>query len=150
MHEVGRKRTPVIRVISVDTKARLGHALILFVVLAFFGIGLYLQPNPEGYGTHQQLGLPPCTIHFLTGRPCPSCGLTTSVSAWLHGQFALGWRAHPMGVLIVLFALGLGLNSLMALARGRSLWFHPNAVSWGLVALLMFWLLYGLIRFLLA
>jgi hypothetical protein len=85
--------------------ARWSYALLLLGVLVMVGVGLYLTPDPAGHGTHQQLGLPPCTIYYLTGRPCPSCGLTTSVSAILHGQFGLAWRANPMGFLIVAAAV---------------------------------------------
>jgi hypothetical protein len=56
---------------SVSGWARWSHALLLLGVLVMVGVGLYLSPDPAGHGTHQQLGLPPCTIHFLTGRPCP-------------------------------------------------------------------------------
>src|SRR5687768_15883893 len=37
-----------------------------------------LQPDSRGMGTHEQLGMPPCTFLFLTGIRCPSCGMTTS------------------------------------------------------------------------
>ncbi len=141
---------PLLRVVEVKPAARLGHALILVAVVGFFAIGLYLNPNPQGYGTHQQLGLPPCTIHFLTGRPCPSCGLTTSVSACLHGDFALAWRAHPLGFIVVILAFGFGLNSLLALLAGRSLWLNPKLSTAGLLVLLSLWLVHGILRFLLA
>lgn len=40
-----------------------------------------LQPNRGGLGTHQQLGLPPCSVSVLLGIRCPLCGGTT---AWAH------------------------------------------------------------------
>jgi hypothetical protein len=114
------------------------------------GVGLYLSPDPAGHGTHQQLGLPPCTIHFLTGRPCPSCGLTTSVSAIVHGQFALAWRANPIGFLIVAGAIAVTCNSLMALVWGRSVRLESTRFTLLLLALLGIWLLHGAVRFFLA
>lgn len=129
--------------------ARWSHALLLLGVLVMFGIGLYLTPNAQGHGTHQQLGLPPCSIYYLIGRPCPSCGLTTSVSAILHGQLALAWRANPIGFLIVAAAVGVALNSLLALFTGRSLRIEPGRFNLILVALLSLWLVHGAIRFLL-
>lgn len=141
-------RGGLIEIGAVNPKARLGHLLILVAVLIFWGLGLYLVPDPKGYGTHQQLGLPPCTLYYLTGRPCPSCGLTTSVSALLHGNFALAWRANPFGLAIVAFSAGLFLNSLMALVVRRSVRMKPSLVSWGVALFLLGWALHGAIRFL--
>jgi hypothetical protein len=135
---------------SVSGWARWSHALLLLGVLVMVGVGLYLSPDPAGHGTHQQLGLPPCTIHFLTGRPCPSCGLTTSVSAIVHGQFALAWRANPIGFLIVAGAVVVACNSLMALVWGRSVRLESTRFTLLLLALLGIWLLHGAVRFFLA
>ena len=127
--------------------ARWSHALLLLGVLVMVGVGLYLTPDPAGHGTHQQLGLPPCTIYYLTGRPCPSCGLTTSVSAILHGQFGLAWRANPMGFVIVAGALAVAINSLLALFWGRSVRIENTRFTLLLLALLALWLLHGVVRF---
>jgi len=127
--------------------ARWSHALLLLGVLVMVGVGLYLTPDPAGHGTHQQLGLPPCTIYYLTGRPCPSCGLTTSVSAILHGQFGLAWRANPMGFVIVVGAVVVALNSLFALLWGRSVRIENTRFTLLLLALLALWLLHGVVRF---
>jgi hypothetical protein len=64
-----------VEIAPVSGWARWSHALLLLGVLVMVAVGLYLTPDPAGHGTHQQLGLPPCTIYYLTGRPCPSCGL---------------------------------------------------------------------------
>jgi hypothetical protein len=127
--------------------ARWSHALLLLGVLVMVGVGLYLTPEPAGHGTHQQLGLPPCTIYYLTGRPCPSCGLTTSVSAILHGQFGLAWRANPMGFVIVAGALAVAINSLLALFWGRSVRIENTRFTVLLLGLLAIWLLHGAVRF---
>lgn len=132
---------------TVSGWARWSHALLLLGVLVMFGVGWYLTPNPEGHGTHQQLGLPPCTIYFLTGRPCPSCGLTTSVSAIVHGQFGLAWRANPIGYLVVAVAVGVGLNSFIALAFGRTVRMDLNRLNLIILVLLSLWLLHGVVRF---
>lgn len=144
------QKEPRVRIVEVNPKARLGHLLILVGVLLFWGLGLYLTPDPSGHGTHQQLGLPPCTIYYLTGRPCPSCGLTTSVSATLHGELALAWRANPFGIAIVAVSAGFLLNSLMALGVRRSLWISERTVIWLLTLFLLGWAVHGGLRFLYA
>jgi len=136
-----------VEIAPVSGWARWSYALLLLGVLVMVGVGLYLTPDPAGHGTHQQLGLPPCTIYYLTGRPCPSCGLTTSVSAILHGQFGLAWRANPMGFLIVAAAVVVALNSLLALLWGRSVRIENTRFTLLLLALLTLWLLHGAVRF---
>jgi len=147
LQEGGKRR--IAEIVPVASWARWSHALLLMGVLVMFAIAWYLTPNPQGHGTHQQLGLPPCMIYYLTGRPCPSCGLTTSVSAIVHGQLRLAWRANPIGFLIVAIALGVALNSLYALLRGRSLRLDFDWVNRILLVLLSVWLIHGVVRFLL-
>ena len=67
------------------------------------GTAAWLHPDARGFGTHQQLGLPPCTFEAMTRVPCPGCGLTTSFAAMAHGHVVEALRAHLMGPL--LFAL---------------------------------------------
>lgn len=87
------------------------------------------------------------TDYYLTGRSCPSCGLTTSVSAILHGQFGLAWRANPMGFVIVAAAVVVAFNSLFALLWGRSVRIENTRFTLLLLALLALWLLHGVVRF---
>lgn len=136
-----------VEIAPVSGWARWSYALLLLGVLVMVAVGLYLTPDPAGHGTHQQLGLPPCTIYYLTGRPCPSCGLTTSVSAILHGQFGLAWRANPMGYGIVAAATAIAFNSLFALLWGRSVRIENTRFTLLLLALLALWLLHGAVRF---
>jgi hypothetical protein len=79
---------------------RLATAAAGIVVLAVFGLAHWLEPDPRGFGTHQQLGLPGCSFRMLTGIACPHCGLTTSF-AWLaRGDLAASIRANPGGILL--------------------------------------------------
>lgn len=70
------------------------------MVLATAGL---LEPDARGFGTHVQLGLPPCGFLALTGAPCPGCGLTTAFAHAVRGDLALAASANPFGLL--LFAL---------------------------------------------
>lgn len=64
-----------------------------------------LEPDPRGFGTHTQLGLPHCAFLTATGRLCPTCGMTTSF-AWLtRGEIQHSWQANPAGCVYALLAV---------------------------------------------
>jgi hypothetical protein len=65
-------------------------------------VARHLVPDARGFGTHVQLGLPPCGFLSLTGLPCPACGLTTCFAYLAHGELSRALHANPLGV--VLFA----------------------------------------------
>lgn len=64
-----------------------------------------LEPSPSGLGTHQQLGLPPCSSILIWGIPCPSCGMTTSWSLALRGELAAAATANFGGLLLIIIAI---------------------------------------------
>ncbi|MGB5812761.1 MAG: DUF2752 domain-containing protein [Polyangiales bacterium] len=77
----------------------------LWLVLAAVGlsvlsIAMSIEPNPLGFGTHTQLGLPPCGFLSLTGFPCPGCGLTTAFAHGVRGQWVSAGAANPLGLVL--------------------------------------------------
>ncbi len=64
-----------------------------------------LTPAVAGLGTHQQLGLPPCSMRVLFGMRCPACGMTTSWSYWTRGQWSAAAQANVGGWCLALLAL---------------------------------------------
>jgi hypothetical protein len=94
-------------------------------------------------GTHTQMGLPSCSTMSWTGYPCPSCGLTTAVTAAVHLDVLASLRAQPFGVvltggLVVLAAAGCwqALTANYALRRIRlSLWW----LAAGMAGMLLGW-----------
>ncbi|MFN3188964.1 MAG: DUF2752 domain-containing protein [Aureliella sp.] len=64
-----------------------------------------LRPSPNGLGTHQQLGLPPCTSIVLWDLPCPACGMTTSWAHMVRGQVLEAFYANAGGALLSIIAL---------------------------------------------
>jgi hypothetical protein len=93
-----------------------GLALGLVVV---FGVARWLEPDPRGFGTHRQLGLPPCHFQWVTGRKCPTCGMTTAFAWFVRGRLDRSWEANPAGVLVAPVCLALVPWLLAGAARGR-------------------------------
>jgi len=89
------------------------------VLLAMLVVARRLEPDPRGYGTHERLGLWPCAFKATTGRPCPSCGMTTSFAWFTRLEPARSWRANPAGSLLAPTCLALIPWLLLASARGR-------------------------------
>jgi hypothetical protein len=77
---------------------RLIWSAIALGALSVVTIARWLEPDPRGFGTHLQLGLPPCAFHAMTGLPCPTCGLTTSFAHMARLQITSSIAAHPLGV----------------------------------------------------
>jgi hypothetical protein len=63
-------------------------------VIAVFVFASRLEPSPRGYGTHQQLGFPPCTFRVLWQIPCPSCGGTTAFAWFVRGNWPAAASAN--------------------------------------------------------
>ena len=116
----------------------IGIGLILIFVTA-----CCLTPDARGYGTHQQLGLPPCTFRELVGIPCPHCGMTTSFANIVRGNWEAAWAANPVGIpLAALLACGIPWCFSVAV-RGRwvgtqqpLLWFIGLGIGYVTVSLI--------------
>lgn len=96
--------------------------LALLAPLGLLAMGRFLTPSPNGHGTHEQLGLPPCTLMQRFGIPCPGCGVTTAVVLAGRGELAQSFWTQPLGfalALAALLALPLGLIAHFA---GRDAW----------------------------
>lgn len=83
-------------------------------------LSAWLRPDHRGFGTHQQLGLPPCSFEAMTHVPCPGCGLTTSFTNMAHLHVLDAFRAHLMGPLLFALTLGVALASPIGARRGWS------------------------------
>ena len=104
--------------LKLDTRQRLHSALmggLLFGLLILAGI---LRPDSSGMGTHQQLGLPPCTTVMLFGIPCPTCGMTTSWSHFTRGEWIASWSANPGGFCLAIVTTITGIWAFVSAASG--------------------------------
>ncbi|MFK8115121.1 MAG: DUF2752 domain-containing protein [Rubripirellula sp.] len=94
-----------------------GAAMLMGVLpLVLLGTARTLTPNSEGLGTHQQLGLPPCSMRVLAGIRCPGCGMTTSWAYFTRGHWLSSMQVNIGGFLLALASLYVAFLSL------RSAW----------------------------
>ncbi|HYV38805.1 MAG TPA: DUF2752 domain-containing protein [Gemmataceae bacterium] len=127
--------------------------LIAVALITVFSVAIWLNPygaNGEAQRaeTHMQLGLPECTFKTLTGKPCPSCGMTTSFALFVRGDVWNSLQANCIGTLLASFCLVMIPYTLVSAWRGRFLllmsldWLLPRfivvfavlmLVRWGLV-----------------
>jgi hypothetical protein len=88
--------------VDVDHKpapaVRLLLGLMGMGLFSIFLVALWLTPNPQGFGTHQQLGLPACQFRKWFGVSCPHCGMTTSFANVVRGDLKAALYANPMGI----------------------------------------------------
>ncbi|MEX2559584.1 MAG: DUF2752 domain-containing protein [Pirellulales bacterium] len=89
-------------------------------------VALWLEPSPTGLGTHRQLGLPPCTSIWLFGIRCPSCGMTTSWSHAVRGDWSSAVGANTAGALLAALTMLGGPWLMLSAARGRWLLIRPT------------------------
>ena len=114
--------------------------LVLFVcgagIVTLLAMAATLEPDARGYGTHQQLGLPPCTIVELFGVRCPSCGMTTAWSHTLRLQLVQAVKSSVSGMLLAMLSLFSGPWLMVSAGRGRWTWVSPN--DWVIVSVTLF------------
>lgn len=99
---------------------RIGLLIAALVVLAVLGIARWLRPDPSGFGTHQQLGLLPCTFRSITGYGCPSCGMTTAFAWFVRGRLDASWGTNPAGCLLAGACVAMVPWMLFGAASGRA------------------------------
>jgi len=94
-----------------------GIAAGSIVVLA---LAAAIEPAARGYGTHTQLGLPPCGFLLLSGSPCPGCGLTTAFAHGIRGHWAMAASSNPLGLALFLIVCACVPLGVTAALRGWS------------------------------
>ena len=130
----GRARAPRLRWLERVLAMLAGSVLVVLL-----GTAAWLAPSARGMGTHQQLGLPPCTSVQWFGIRCPSCGMTTSWSHLVRGNVLSAFRVNAGGALLGAAAVLCGPWLLVSAIRGQWLVAPPHegvtlAIGLGIVA----------------
>ena len=106
---------------ALSPRARILTALVGIGLVAALFLAGNLRPDPRGWGTHEQLGLPPCTLKSVTGWRCPACGMTTSWALAAQGRLAEALRVHTSGTMLAGLSVAASVTALAVAVRGR--WF---------------------------
>ena len=94
-------------------------------------LGVWVDPDPRGFGTHEQLGLAPCRTLDVIGIPCPGCGVTTSVSLLWHGELWASFMNQPFGFLLGLLVPLAALGAVVRHLGGGDLYADSLKMRWG-------------------
>ena len=118
---------------------------VLLLSAAAVAVALCLRPDARGYGTHTQLHLPACIFRQLTGLPCPSCGMTTSVAFMARLEVGRAFLIHPFGCIgfpVVIFTGVFSASSLLfgaAFGRAMGSIFCPKVLFFLGILFLLSW-----------
>lgn len=119
--------------------------------LALFGlagsivltIAMILPPAGAGHGTHQALGLPPCSFLAVTGLPCLSCGMTTSFAHTVRGEMPSALAAQPFGTLLAVVTILLVPVFFAGALTGRSVSRPIGRLPWNRIGPVLLALLFA-------
>ncbi len=117
--------------------AWLGVAVVCGAVLTMAAL---LRPDARGHGTHEALGLPPCSFVLTSGLPCPTCGMTTSFAELMHGHPLRSMVAQPAGAVLCVLTVLVMVVGLRAAIRG-----YLVALNWDRIGPVRFMLGFGLL-----
>ena len=121
-----------------SVRVRLMALLIALLPITLLSVAGTLKPDQRGLGTHQQLGLPPCSLRFLVGIRCPACGMTTSWAYFAKGDWTASVSTNAGGFLLACLSMAVVLMAIPIIRTGT-----PPSVT------VQTWLTYSLVGILL-
>ena len=119
-----REREFVPATVRIGKFARAFLGIMALGFLAVFGIAAWLHPydetgQPYSMATHTQLGMAPCNMVVLYGKPCPACGMTTSFALLMKGDVLNSAKANWVGTGLAATCLLLVPWAVGSAVRGR-------------------------------
>jgi hypothetical protein len=103
-------------------RERLINTLLFTGTASILGLAGWLEPHPEGVGTHTALGLSPCIILTLLGLPCPMCGMTTTFALMADLRPIAAFLTQPFGVVLFLITVVIAITSALEMFMPRERW----------------------------
>jgi|LSQX01.2.fsa_nt_gb hypothetical protein len=129
-----------------DAVTKRDTVYVMIVAVAVLIAARLLPPEPDGYGTHQRLLMPPCLFRAATHLPCPLCGLTTAFARTGRGDFTGAFEAHLLGPMLYVSTVVIALSCLLALISGARVLqkivdalYSPMLAYWLAVMLIIAW-----------
>lgn len=122
-----------------SNSTRLGLSLIAIVLVMLLACARWMEPSTTGFGTHRQIGLPPCTTYALFGVKCPSCGMTTAWAFTTRLRFQEALNANMAGTFLCIQAIAsVPYLVMMIFAKRDPLGrFFSAATVWGIIGSLV-------------
>lgn len=136
---------------KVSAAERRMHILVLALCLGLLGVAFLLEPVAPGGDARVTVGGVPmpevCALKRTTGLPCPGCGLTRSWVSAVHGDPGASLAHHPLGWLVLLYAVAQAVRhgAWLAIPAGRPTieaggrWLDRGVIALG-VLLLVAWI----------
>lgn len=90
---------------KLPTGVRLAVGAVAIVGLLLLATASTLEPDPRGYGTHEQLGLTPCYFQQQFDMVCPTCGTTTAWAHLMRGQIRQALAANAGGTMLAMLVV---------------------------------------------
>ena len=120
-------------------QVRLLASVVLIGCIAALMLAVWLKPDVRGVGTHQQLGLPACSLVRFAGIPCPTCGMTTAFAYTIRGRWIAGLLAQPFAFVLALgifLCIPLSAQALISAKTWRVNWYRvsPNRTMFVIIA----------------
>ncbi len=101
-------------------RRRLIAGIVVLATATVLGIAAYLEPSPEGLGTHMQLNMPDCGWMVTMDLPCITCGMTTAFAHAANGNLLASFATQPLGaVLAVVTAMMFLVSSYVTLTGSQ-------------------------------
>ena len=107
-------------------QVRLIASVVLIGCIAALMLAAWLKPDVRGVGTHEQLGLPACSLVRFAGIPCPTCGMTTAFAYTIRGHWIAGLLAQPFAFVLALgifLCIPLSAQALISAKTWRVNWY---------------------------
>ena len=113
---------------------RVTRATLIAIAVALTGVfvaAYRIHPydadgKPRTMSTHTQLGMPPCNFVVLTGKPCPTCGMTTSFALLVRGDVRASLAANWVGTVTALSWAAILVWAVASLIAGRMCLIRPG------------------------
>ncbi len=81
-------------------RRRLIAVIVVLATATVLGIAAYLEPSPEGIGTHTKLNMPECGWMVTMDLPCMTCGMTTAFAHAANGNLLASFATQPLGAVL--------------------------------------------------